>query len=402
MRCADPSMTGSPAPTTPEPTKVERIRSDLQAEASQLRAELWGLCNGNFGCSPPLFCYTGHSHHGHLPVLDPWAQRAELEQISQERDAAWQRCEAMERKLEIERLTARACATEAVEVREKCEERSSEVLEELAAAEAENAKLREMVMSQGMISQNSLLHEIHNKVMASLSQGEELKQHLQASTSPSNHQYHQLSHVVRGSSTPLQPCDWFQTQGTLCKHQREVEELTERLRASTEELREYDLERVTWSRRAAELEGSLEEGEMVRQDLEKMVETLKVKLERSEEHTAMLEEHTEFTEHRGARAYVDLTVPSRQEDFSIINQDLPASRPGAKLRYALRDASVHGEPLALELPSPSTVMLPPPKVVRVVEESSSVPTASLSGMSPSSGEFAVKNYQCFLDASVTR
>lgn len=39
-----------------------------------------------------------------------------------------------------------------------------------------------------------------------------------------------------------------------------------------------------WSRRAAELEGSLEEGEMVRQDLEKMVETLKVKLERSEDH----------------------------------------------------------------------------------------------------------------------
>ncbi len=37
------------------------------------------------------------------------------------------------------------------------------------------------------------------QVMASLSQGEELKQHLQAS-SPSNHQYHQLSHVVRGSS----------------------------------------------------------------------------------------------------------------------------------------------------------------------------------------------------------
>jgi len=320
--------------------------------------------------------------------LDRWA---ELEQLSQERDAAWQRCEALERKLEIERLTARACATEAVEVREKCEERSLEVLEELAAAEAENAKLREMVMSQGMISQNSLLHEIHNKVMASLSQGEELKQHLQASTSPSNH-HHQLSHVVRGSSTPLQPCDWFQTQGTLCKHQREVEELTERLRASTEELHEYELHRVTCSRRIAELEGSLEEGEMVRQDLEKMLETLKVKLERSEEHTAMLEEHAEFTEK--CRAYVDLTE-SRQED-------LPTSRPGAKLRYALRDA-VHGEPLALELPSPSTVMLPPPKVVRVVEESSSVPTASLSGMSPSSGEFAgPKNYQCFLDASVTR
>ena len=32
-------------------------------------------------------------------------------------------------------------------------------------------------------------------------------------------------------------------------------------------------------------------------------------------------------------------------------------------------SKVYGEPLVLELPSPSTVMLPPPKVVRVVPSS---------------------------------
>lgn len=49
----------------------------------------------------------------------------------------------LERRLEMERLTARACAAEAVEIELQSEERLSQVLEELSCAESENRRLRE-------------------------------------------------------------------------------------------------------------------------------------------------------------------------------------------------------------------------------------------------------------------
>eukprot|EP00435_Cladocopium_sp_Y103_P072760 s689_g41.t1 len=399
---------------TPDSTKVEKIRSDLQAEASQLRAELWGLCNGSFapGAIGPMCCEQGDEESSSRRLS------AELLSMTRERDAAWARCEALESKLEIERLTARVCATEAVEVQATCEERRSELLEELTAAEAENVQLRQLVKRQDFsATQSSLLREIHSKVLASLYHWEELKQQLHAANGGSS-PGQQLQRVRGSAMTPLQPCDWFETQGTSCSHQRQLSDLTERLRLSNDELHECDSDRIHWARRA--------------QELQKTVEELKLKLANSEEQTAMmLQEHAQVNEKRRetAEELAELRAVCQQlesaasqavdlhgfEDLS--SRPAPtAPTPGTKLKHAIRCEPLTVpesaakplpslfEPLARRVPVP---MLPPPKVVRVVEQRS--PATTLASLPPSreaeagpasTSELPLKNFQSFLDASV--
>lgn len=385
---------------TPDSSKVEKIRSDLQAEASQLRAELWGLCNGSFAGATVPMCEQGDGPSSCL--------RAELLSMTNERDAAWARCEALESKLEIERLTARVCATEAVEVQATCEERRSELLEELTAAEVENTQLRQLVKRQDFSTQSSLLREIHSKVLASLYQGEELKHQIHAVNGGCSPQGQQLQRVRGSALTPLQPCDWFETQGTSCSHQRQLSDLTERLRLSNDELHECDSDRIYWARRA--------------QELEKTVEELKLKLANSEEQTAMmLQEHAQVNEKRRetAEELAELRVchlesaASQAVDLHRAFEDLPSrpptsTMPGTKLKHAIRcEPSTALEPLGRRQEVP---MLPPPKVVRVVEQRS--PATSLESLPPymrdaeagpaaaSTTELPLKNFQSFLDASV--
>jgi hypothetical protein len=140
---------------------------------------------------------------------DAGALRAQLRDAQRDRDAAWARAEALEQSLEIERLTSRAVATEAIEFRE----REARIAQLMGDATSEFASFHSEPLAKD-------LHPLF----------------AQSSPSDSGHFYAPESSFRGSGKVPLQPCAWFATQGTPCDHERENAELLERLLDVTEKL----------------------------------------------------------------------------------------------------------------------------------------------------------------------
>ncbi|CAK9085084.1 unnamed protein product [Durusdinium trenchii] len=390
---------------TPESSRVERLRSDLQEEAAQLRAELWGLCNGELRPGP----------ENHVDERSMRDLEMKLQEMTIERDAAWAWAEGLETKLQMERLTARACATEAIEVEEKSEERISELLDELAAAEAEAKELQQLRSgAEPAGSSQMLLQEIHHKVLASLYQGEELKQQFQ----------HCSCAAPRWTTDLVRPiCAAQETKEDLWerRYELDVAELTERLHLSNNEMRAFEEERNAWARRAEHLESLLEEKEKEPHRLEEQIAHLRRTLQETQANTAVMlreqahanwtrrQSEEEFSEMRSMCAQLEAALQEaalRKEEASQVGAKLECletkvhseweakeARPGAKLKQALsRDGVLSSEGRWHEPVAGLAPMLPPPKVVRAAEP-----------LSARGGEEMPPNrvLQVFLDATVS-
>ncbi|CAJ1359232.1 unnamed protein product [Effrenium voratum] len=370
----------------------ERLRSELQMEAAQLRAELWGLDDA--GVRKALFQVEGPSR----------------EELIVERDAAWARAEALERSLEMERLTSRAMATEAVE----------------AQREAQRCKAAEALAPRRC--------------------------------------QERCCESIRGSSAPLQPCEWFRVQGTACQHQREAQDLQQKLRCCEDELQASEGARqklqMLLDRRpeeSAERTGrvatALKSAEEKLADSEAQAvlahrQRMEVERRRQEElaevrsHLQHLEaNHCQLSRH-AQRAHEDAAaLHFERRQNAVLQSELQAAllerqsdrRPGAKLKQALKeeDTGSHAtsefwcpdeavtaitEPTALapaaaapEVPpfqetrsQQDLVMLPPPKVIRIVsdEGSGGFSQFSSSPASPSTRSHDERRTQKYLDATV--
>eukprot|EP00913_Durusdinium_trenchii_P001876 g1736.t1 len=305
-----------------------------------------------------------------------------LQEMTIERDAAWAWAEGLETKLQMERLTARACATEAIEVEEKSEERISELLDELAAAEAEAKELQQLRSgAEPAGSSQMLLQEIHHKVLASLYQGEELKQQFQ----------HCSCAAPRWTTDLVRPiCAAQETKEDLWerRYELDVAELTERLHLSNNEMRAFEEERNAWARRAEHLESLLEEKETLGlhegSEKELLANTAVMLREQAHANWTRRQSEEEFSEMRSMCAQLEAALQEaalRKEEASQVGAKLECletkvhseweakeARPGAKLKQALsRDGVLSSEGRWHEPVAGLAPMLPPPKVVRAAE-----------------------------------
>lgn len=213
-------MAGPCAGTSAGPSskaEVEQLRASVQLETFQLQADLARLREERENAGAALQRAMGEGRG--FPCLDPkqpfaacslfplqvddslgtepsrgipeeapvsrellHLMHTQLQAVARERDEAWARAEAMERSLELERISAQTVAAQAVEAQEAGRAELEEVIRRFDDSEARSADLNVELQAslrdapEGL--QADLLEEVQDQLAKAIGRGEELQRKL--------------------------------------------------------------------------------------------------------------------------------------------------------------------------------------------------------------------------------